>query len=122
MKTKIIVLAVLAFAIAVGYAVGLNPVDIPDPKYTVSEAIRLVEDHKAKADYGDARLVSIDWCRADQYEAPRWISGFSSISDKNWSWFLCYARRGDTRKGFRDVIIFRVQESGEVGGIIPPRT
>jgi hypothetical protein len=101
MKIRTTLIAALALAAVIVYAAGRNPVDIPDPKYTVSEAIRMVEA-RAKATDGVLHLISVDWCRGDQYEAPRWISGSGSRDDKIWSWFICYARRGHQKKSFED--------------------
>lgn len=93
--------------------------EIPQPKHTVAEAIRLA-DARWPAPPGDLQLISINWCRGDAFEAPRWFSGWSQIKDAEWSWFLCYATRAGTEKGFSRVTILRVRDSGDVS--TPPRT
>jgi hypothetical protein len=106
-------LAVLLLATAIAYAVTLKLPDIPTPKFSIAEAIKMTEGFmREKGKPEPMLLVAVDWSTTESFQ-PRFSRGESYhwLEPKTeWSWFLTYVGRGPSP----EVHVFRLRSSGQI--------
>jgi hypothetical protein len=118
---KFTVIAAFALTVVFAYAVTLRLPDIPAPRLTAGEAIKITEDHIREQSKGRGLLlVGIDWCRQDRF-TPRISDGTSYgwvDATEDWSWFLTYVGReaGSKTARYSEVHVFRVRDNGQISG------
>jgi len=120
MKTKIQILSVLTLFLAVSLHGGIESPnrEIPVPKQSVVEAVKLVQDYYDKHG-GDSEkiVISVFYGRPDQLQCV--LGGNSVLGDESESsWFVIYTH---PKKG-NSTVVYRLRSNGEIYLLIQTNT
>jgi hypothetical protein len=126
MKTRLKLVALVCIVGSVAllaYALG-GPIEIPKPKLSAAEAIKMVEESPEFKRVNPEFLAGVVWSQANGFR-PHLSTGstyFISDAKGEWSWFVTYAVLGFKSNGLYELRVFRVRDNGEVRGVKSMRT